>query len=97
MADAFAWLQANFGRRRAAADGGGSAPRRAPPNLSMPFTPRGAAGGGAQYAREADDAVFHAAMNATLATPRAPTATASVDDTPMAGAVNKMFKNRQSV
>ena len=44
--------------------------------------------------KKADDAVFHAAMQATLATPRAPTATASVDDTPMAGAVNKMFKGK---
>ena len=43
---------------------------------------------------ESDDAVFHAAMQATLMTPRAPTATASVDDTPMAGAVNKMFKGK---
>lgn len=41
-----------------------------------------------------DDAVFHAAMQATLATPRAPTATASVDDTPMAGAITKMFHGK---
>jgi len=42
--------------------------------------------------KEADDAVLAAAMHATLSTPRGPSATASVDPTPMAGAVNKMFK-----
>ena len=35
-----------------------------------------------------------AAMQATLFTPRNVTAAGSVDDTPMAGAVNKMFKGR---
>ena len=41
-----------------------------------------------------DNAVFKSAMQATLSTPRGPAASASADaiDTPMAGAVNKMFK-----
>tara|TARA_B110000046_G_scaffold149724_1_gene157966 strand:+ start:90 stop:281 length:192 start_codon:yes stop_codon:yes gene_type:complete len=53
------------------------------------FTPRGK--NKASETAAVDDAVFQAAMQATLLTPRGPTATASVDDTPMAGAVNKWF------
>ena len=94
MADAVAWLQANFG----GATPRGNAPGAAG-NINVPITPRGsgAAPDVLKKTSQADDAVFHAAMQATLLTPRAPTATASVDDTPMAGAVNKMFKGLQVV
>jgi len=90
MADAVKWLNENFGTTPRG-DGGAMAPIAV---SSGAFTPRGSASAGLlNITKEADDAVFHAAMQATLSTPRAPTATASVDDTPMAGAVNKMFKS----
>ena len=89
MSNAVLWLQENFG----------ATPREHQPlhagALPVPVTPRGSAAPALlNMTKKADDAVFHAAMQATLATPRAPTATASVDDTPMAGAVNKMFKGK---
>jgi len=89
--DAVAWLQDNFGTPRA----GSSSSAPAGKISSMPFTPRTSqAAGLLNMTKDADDAVFHAALQATLATPRGSGATASVDDTPMAGAVSKMFKGK---
>ena len=89
MAEAVAWLQDTFGAATPRA-GPGSAG-----NINVPITPRGSGASSAQLnlTKRADDAVFHAAMQATLSTPRA-SATSGVDDSPMAGAVNKMFKGR---
>ena len=91
MADAVEWLQMNFGTPRGSIDS-----RSGAGSIGVPITPRGGGATAAQLnlTKKADDAVFHAAMQATLSTPRAPTGTASVDDTPMAGAVNKMFKGK---
>jgi len=94
MADAVAWLNENFG---------GSTPRGAEAAMAAAVTPRGTASSSA--AKQAADAVLHAAMKATLATPRG-TAEKAVDDTPMADALSKSFdassvffngRHRQSV
>jgi len=108
VAEAAQWLQENFGATpRGGADTNTDASGRTPRTAEMEnayasmaqlFTPRGQQApslGGLTV--KADDAVLAAAMKATLSTPRAPTATASVDDTPMAGAINKMFKGTQRV
>ena len=94
MANAVLWLQENFsltprdaGSLSTAA--ASSTTTSAPPVPMTLFTPRGK--NKASETAAVDDAVFQAAMQATLLTPRGPTATASVDDTPMAGAVNKWF------
>ena len=105
VAEATQWLQDSFGiTPRGGAgtttnrDEFGRTPRTAEMenafvSMQQLFTPRGqqpkSLGG---LTAQTDDAVIMNAMKATLSTPRAPTATASVDDTPMAGAVNKMFK-----
>ena len=98
MADAVQWLQDNFGATPRGNGGdeatGTKATRQEVAEaVSGAFTPRGSASAGLLniMMTESDDAVFHAAMQATLMTPRGG---ASVDDTPMAGAVNKMFKGK---
>jgi hypothetical protein len=90
MADAVAWLEDNFGVTPRGKKGTDTTT-----SSSMgPFTPRGSQPMKLQtMTKETDDAVFHAAMQATLATPRAQVG-GSVDDKPMAGAVSKMFKGR---
>ena len=108
LAEATQWLQDNFGLTPrdgsgVALDEHGRTPRTAEmegayANMQQLFTPRAkqptSLGG---LTAKADDAVMRAASQAILSTPRAPTATASVDATPMAGAVNKMFKSLQHV
>ena len=99
MADAVAWLQENFGAtpRNMGGDEAtgtkGASRQEISEAVSGAFTPRGSASAGLLniMMTESDDAVFHAAMQATLMTPRGG---ASVDDTPMAGAVHKMFKGK---
>ena len=94
MEQAVIWLQDNFGMTPR--DGSLAS---AAANLSI--TPRGSRQDTALsgFTVQVDDAVFKAAMQATLSTPRVPTATASTDalDTPMSGAVNKMFKGARQV
>jgi hypothetical protein len=91
MVAAVEWLQENFG----AADGVPVMSAASKTGVA-PFTPRGSqAAGLLNITQKTDDAVFHAAMQATLATPRGTAdVRSSVDDTPMMGAVHKMFKGR---
>ena len=66
--------------------------------MAQLFTPRAnQADAKIGFTKKTDDAALANAMQAALSTPRAPTATASVDDTPMAGAVNKMFSKKYSL
>lgn len=86
MSDAYDWLQIHFGTTPR---GAASSPASRP---ALPFTPRGSQTASLTTKNsQLDDAVLQAASRAILSTPRAAPTVASVDSTPMAGAVNKMF------
>lgn len=99
MSSAVNWLQANFGVATARGDHKSSQPSSvtAIKEAAQPFafTPRGGSKSDAKANAEADDAVLAAAMQAVLATPRGTAAAGGVNDAPIAGAVNKMFKSKQ--
>jgi hypothetical protein len=87
MAEAIAWLQENFG--------GATTPRGSGEDgfsQGTALTPRGAQPATLlNITEKTDDAVMHAAMQATLATPRTQ---GSGSEKPMGGAVSKMFNGR---
>ena len=81
MTEAAEWLMVTFGTPRGT---------QVPPPTTLPkpsATPRNTTAG-----QQSDDAVLAAAMQAVLATPRG--TSHAVDDKPMAGAFNKMFKQQ---
>ena len=81
MTEAAEWLMVTFGTPRGT---------QVPPPTTLPkpsATPRNTTAG-----KQSDDAVLAAAMQAVLATPRG--TSHAVDDKPMAGALNKMFKQQ---
>jgi len=99
MADAVLWLQENFGATPRGEGAGQAQSVTTPTQISTAqFTPRGKSCGSGAASEAADDAVLRAAMQAALATPRgAAENVRHLDDTPMVGAVNKMFKGLQHV
>ena len=81
ITEAAEWLMVTFGTPRGT---------QVPPPTTLPkpsATPRNTTAG-----KQSDDAVLAAAMQAVLATPRG--TSHAVDDKPMAGALNKMFKQQ---
>jgi hypothetical protein len=96
MADAVAWLEDNFGMtpRGGASVTTPNTATTATPRTFSAFTPRGINASKEDLA--ADNAVMRAAMQAALSTPRSAAGGRAVDDTPMVGAVNKMFKGLDS-
>ena len=111
VAEAAQWLHENFGlggvsgSDTATSSGSSMAGTRTPRTAEMEnayaamsqlFTPRGKQDTSLRgLTVKTDDAVMAAAMKAALSTPRQ--SSQVVDDAPMAGAVNKMFKGRQAL